>query len=643
MSSKNPKKPMSPAKSLEARLSTITDVDELVAAAKEFDKTIDSELYSETVDAKFYSEAVDPNVGKPKVEFEGSEASNDSDSDPFSKTIELTEDHCRAVTDDRICGNPQGRSRCSRVGHSKAQTVGDPGVYGNLGPLRQSSTYSDGDVTDYQSFAEAEQETTARAKENQAIGSQPEVAGPFARSPFAKKAPTASSNVPVDQSGDLVTPNKARVIELAKRRAEAYRQVEAAKLQQQRDLEELERQAAAEAEEQDAELEAQRLEADILAMEAELANLRRIPPPAPQPRVRSHLQVQPQTRAYRPVSTGRTVPEMNDPDLNPPAPDKSAPLEFPGGQDPGYKTEEVYGIAQALPGEFMCQLVGTALPEDVKSELHNLLPDVIAPNPGTFTSAGTGQEELTSGFLSALENHTNAVHQKRSGLVKVDSSWNSAGRVALYKVKTQSDFNRLLQGFQLREKSFQSNFGQRVRAVLIHYGLDPTDARSFSESSRYVNISLRANDLYGRLLFHLDRAISTSGFKSVKPIIDLFATSLVNFREDMTRTGMWLSTYVYLRNLYQSNYWSVERQEIINQTVMTETDYGHDTASSSKGTCNHCQGHPAGVCPFKNASIGRKPSRRLAGAAKAMGGKFTEKAKLVIKEYEEEQKDDSEG
>jgi len=51
---------------------------------------------------------------------------------------------------------------------------------------------------------------------------------------------------------------------------------------------------------------------------------------------------------------------------------------------------------------------------------------------------------VTLGLLNALEFHNNVDIPSRGGFVKKDASWNTTGRVGLYKVKTQSDFARLM-------------------------------------------------------------------------------------------------------------------------------------------------------------------------------------------------------
>jgi len=268
------------------------------------------------------------------------------------------------------------------------------------------------------------------------------------------------------------------------------------------------------------------------------------------------------TPAVPPVGLlGLAPPTAPAPVLVPPSGQETSGrrLQVRGGQDPNHDDDLIYGVPKVMEAAVFAQLIPTELDARTKGELETLLPDVVAPTLGTFGSTSeSAQDDVTSGLLNALEFHNNVDIPSRGGFVKKDASWNTTGRVGLYKVKTQSDFARLMYGYQIRERDFQERFSGRVRAVLIHFGYSDADAANFAESSRYVLICVRAHFLYGRLLAHLEKEIDRTSFKLVKPVIDLFAVELVGFRDDISHLSMWLSTYVYLHHLVRDNFWSRE-------------------------------------------------------------------------------------
>jgi virulence-associated protein VapD len=289
------------------------------------------------------------------------------------------------------------------------------------------------------------------------------------------------------------------------------------------------------------------------------------------------------------------------------------------------------------------EMVSPDFSSDLKGELQELLPDVVSPTLGTFNNEGGAtaeRDEMAAGFLNALVSHTNALHNRRGGCVKPDGNWNTVGRVALNKVKTEDDFRQVIRSHRFQERQFGVKFSNRVRSVLNHYGYTAQDATDFADSSRYCLTSIRAHELYGRLLAYLEREVAVHGFKATKPIIRLFATELIGFRSEGSRLAMWMHTYVFLRNLYQNEFWTHEKQELINQILLqshptTEGGGSGGGGGGGGGTnkCNHCQGHAPGSCPFKEAGIGRAPSRRLARRAKDLGGRFATAARRVIEEH----------
>jgi len=603
--------------------------------------------------------------------------SNEEDSPPPIDTIiVLTSEHCRALisTDPkRVCGLL--KSQCARAGHKSSEiSRGEPGAYTSLGPQRRDSPAPDGDYSDYVPLDEWEEgearRSTRQAAENAAMGDLPAVRQPFLRSPYA----SAKTEGTEDDDDDGIPPSlkaqttgfvhkasvglqrlmrspkgvkgvnpggvnpgspNAKRLEQAKRaEADLARQLEEAE----REAERAEREraaaqtiAAAAAQQEEAE---QGRQADLIernieqimktalaALEAQKAALRATP-------------------AVPPVGLlGLAPPTAPAPVLVPPSGQETSGrrLQVRGGQDPNHDDDLIYGVPKVMEAAVFAQLIPTELDARTKGELETLLPDVVAPTLGTFGSTSeSAQDDVTSGLLNALEFHNNVDIPSRGGFVKKDASWNTTGRVGLYKVKTQSDFARLMYGYQIRERDFQERFSGRVRAVLIHFGYSDADAANFAESSRYVLICVRAHFLYGRLLAHLEKEIDRTSFKLVKPVIDLFAVELVGFRDDISRLSMWLSTYVYLRRLVRDNFWSRERQEIVNRALLdgVRTDSGgHDSGHPEPGLCAHCGGHPPGHCPFKAAGIAKGVSKRLGKQTVAAGGRFQTSAKKVIDEY----------
>ena len=168
------------------------------------------------------------------------------------------------------------------------------------------------------------------------------------------------------------------------------------------------------------------------------------------------------------------------------------------------------------------------------------------------------------------------------------------------------------------------------------------DARVFSESSRYSNLCLRAHSLYGRLLDHIQSEIHLTDFKTVKPLIDMFAMDLVSFREDVSRLHMWVNTYVYLRNMYLRSYWTVERQNLLNRTFIEGSPAPKSEESNPNLKCNHCQGHPKGTkCPLMSIKA-RNQARKIAKEAKGMGGNFNKAVKKILEEREDGKDGDTE-
>jgi len=590
----------------------------------------------------------------------------------------LTVDHCRAIDGDRVCGLLG--SKCTRLNH-KDSAKSPPGEYGNLGPLRANSALPDGDPGVFMSeddlFARESDRAALQLAENANVGAQESVQAGYRASPLRsdrelddeiktiapalhQQAAGMFKNVATLTKRVLNTPQAksipgiSRLAKATEDRRQLEQQVEATRRQvelqeaaaTQADAQaraaaqaqaQAQAQAAAEAREA-ASVEAtiQKLRLELAALEARKSNIGRSP-----------------TVTFEDASPPPPVRPMGPPSMA--GTERAAPTgtqlgRIPGGQDPGYKDDTIFGIPKVSEEEVFEQLIPPNLPADIKSELQTLLPDVVSPALGTFATASeSGQEDMTAGFLNALENHSNVVQNRRGGFVKPDASWNTINRVGLYKVKSASDFKKLHHGYSIRERDFALRFGNRVRSVLLHYGYSRADSQYFAESSRYSLMCTRAHDLYGRLLSHLEREIAQAGFKSVKPIIDLFAIDLVGFRDDVSRLSMWFHTYVYLRNLFQQKFWSLERQEIINRSVWalgSGADDGNklsDDGGGPGGKCNHCQAHPGNNCPFHSAGISRNVSRKLGKKAKALGGRFGAAAKKVIAEHEDETGENEEG
>ena len=606
-----------------------------------------------------------------------SQGSNDEDPPPpVDTTIVLTSDHCRAVihtdTKSRVCGLL--KSQCNRSGHKGSEVErGEPGAYTSLGLQRNNSPAPDGDFYDYIPLAEWEADDARRATlqtaENAAVGSLPEVSQPFLHSPYASakndstededdgispslKAQTAgfvqkasvgfqrlmrspSVKQSVKSVKTLRSPNQKRLDDAKRAEAELARQLEEAERESERAERErvaAQNAAALAAQQEDADKgkQADLIERNIEQMKMALAALEAR---------KAALRATPMV----PVSARGLGLSPSSEDATPPAVHPSGQetsgrrLQVRGGQDPNHDDDMIYGVPKVMEAAVFAQLVPTELDARTKGELESLLPDVVAPTLGTFGSTSeSAQDDVTSGLLNALEFHNNVDPPSRGGFVKKDASWNTTGRVGLYKVKTQNDFARLLYGYQIRERDFQERFSGRVRAVLIHFGYSDVDAAHFAESSRYVLICVRAHFLYGQLLYHLEKEIDRTSFKLVKPVIDLFAVELVGFRDDISRLSMWLSTYVYLRRVVRDNFWSRERQGLLNRAMLDgfRTDSGaHDSGHPEPGLCAHCGSHPPGHCPFKAAGLTKGVSKRLGKQAMAVGGRFQTSAKKLIDEH----------
>ena len=642
----------------------------------------------------------------------------DSSEEPDSSDVEsvtpkpsnlliLTEDHCRYLSGDRVCGN---LAPCARNGHKNPDAArGVPGGYFNKGKARRNAPCEDGDATiSVIPMEQVEADEEARAlehlEENTAMGGDPALQEAYLLSPLrtaeegdskptAKPDPTSPKAAPhsendgipasiVKQTNSVVNrirdatqsvlgaptaigatkrgkgsgaprleqarAKKAEEVrkladirakieaEEALGRMETARLTEEARMQQDQDLR--------------AEQEAMELEAEIRRMEEEKALLQdrydalRHQRLNPQPSTASSTsaRINHNVRFAPIVGQGTNRPQAALPLVPRPgydlaeAPPAPAPLHIPGGQDPDVDTDTVFGEHKSLAHEVFEQLIPHATHEDLKEELQTLLPDVVAPSLGTSTTdAAGGQEEMTSGFLNALENHTHALHGRRGGFVKSDASWNTLGRVALVKVKTHGDFDKLMYVFNKREREFPQRFSSRVRALLHYHGYSDQDARTFAESSRYSNLCLTAHSLYGRLLSHIQSEIHLSDFKTVKPLIDMVSMDLVSFREDVSRLHMWINTYVYLRNMYHRSYWTIEHQKLLNRARIEGTSTPKSEESNPNPKCNHCQGHPKGTkCPLTSIKT-RNQARKIAKEARAQGGNFNKAVKRILEERED--------
>jgi hypothetical protein len=615
---------------------------------------------------------------------EGSNPNPDDLPDPAElkmmskEIILLTEEFCRAITNGRVCGLPS--VKCTRRGHGTGASRGNVGAYQSLGKQQSNSAAPDGDPDTYLSMEDYAQLDAQRVKqlmtEGAEIGKSATSQAAFARSPFTGPAPNVHPEDDEDEaisssvrrttqaifSGmsdrlkrTLKTPPKEA--EQAKNRVKEARDrkdrlaAELAQLAKTVNQDAADTAAVNEAEAAELEAEAQELEDQIQALKARQAALRRerTRPQAHPPQSGGAGQMG-RVPGARPAAVPRPtnygdrsmLGREAGPGLGHRLP---APLSIPGGQDPEHQTEEVYGVPKILEESVFDAMVSQEFSEDLKGELQALLPDVVSPTLGTFhtdKSSSTERDEMAAGFLNALMSHTNVLHNRRGGYVKLDGSWNTVARVALNKVKTEDDFTKVVRSHRIQERQFGVKFSNRVRSVLIHYGYTAQDASNFADSSRYCLTCIRAHELYGRLLANLEREVAANGFKATKPFIDLYATELTGFRSEGSRLSMWVHTYTYLRNLYQGEFWSPEKQELINQTLLhgqTTPTSGTDGGTGGGGVtgngnkCNHCQGHAPGNCPFKEAGIGRGPARRLARKAKEMGGRFATAARRVIEEH----------
>jgi len=232
--------------------------------------------------------------------------------------------------------------------------------------------------------------------------------------------------------------------------------------------------------------------------------------------------------------------------------------------------------------------------------------------------------------------------QKDGRLFPLNSSWQHQNKIGLLKVKSLSDLNKLVYSYLAQEGDMSASLVANVQAVLFHYGYRTSDAEDFSQASRYITLCLNGIALYGKLLNHLVSEVQNTSFVAMKPIIDLYGMNLLRFRSNASRLSMWFSTYTYLRTLVQKGFWSADKQALINRSLLdvgTGTSFDDDTP---KGICPWCGGHPEGTCPFEAARIGKKTSRRLAKATRAMPGKFGPNAKKVLKAHKEEQEEDDE-
>ncbi len=381
------------------------------------------------------------------------------------------------------------------------------------------------------------------------------------------------------------------------------------------------------------------------AMASEVSDLR-----AEVARVKQLLNAHPKASPAPPAPPGTNPPPRppmaplpgvpSDP-VPPSSPLPIPPIDIPGGHDPGFQDDTVYGVSKVLPHEVFDQLVPQSFSSELRTELQTLLPDVVSPSIGTFNNESTGgQEEIASSFINAFANHQHVGWQRRGGFVKADASWNTVSRVGLFKVKVQRDFTTLLYGYTTREREFVPRLSSRIRGLLHHHGYSEVEARVFAESSRYAIMCNQAHSLYGRLLRYIDSEIVRHDWKSIKPHIDMFALDLVGFRDDVSRLGMWVNTYVYLRNLYQRNWWSVERQALVNRALLESATGSTEDTSPTSG-CPHCKATHTGIpCPLQHLS--RTQAKKVARAAKNKGGSFVKAVKSLLAEREDGTEDKDE-
>jgi len=588
--------------------------------------------------------------------------------------IVLSEPHCRAISDGRVCGVLA--KQCTRKGHKDIETPrGDVGAYASLGLLNKKSTVPDGDLDNFVPMADYLQDLETRATQQQAesedVANTPMAKLAAGRSPFVDVKPEndPDEGIPTELKSftatllgaagaslksALETPGAKSVKAAFQRRTAGQKlekdmakklaaaQAEFKKAQASRDARALE--DAHKAKALEVEEEAAAIEGRIQQMRKELETLMA---------VQVKMAAGPGPAGPTPAGPATGTLPHGAPTVHfaPPVPDSSARTahpavvtparstdhgaprgttfrQIPSGQDTDHDPATIHGTSTVLDEVLFQSLLPKEMPTVAAGELQHMLPDIVSPLVGTFNNAGTpGREEEADGILNALQQHTNAVHKQKGGFVKQDSSWASPNRVGLYKVKSAADLTRLLYSHNRRDKKFAQTLTSRVRSVLHHYGVDPIDAEEFAQSSRYINLCLRMHDLYGRLLQYLDVEVQRCGYKYMKPVIDLIAMDLVGFRDDVSRVGMWFNTYLYIRTLYQNRWWSPEIQLILNQTLQ------ESRADDTPGLCPWCRGHIGEFCPFESANVPSAAAVDLANQAKRAGGKFTKACKTVIATY----------
>jgi len=646
---------------------------------------------------------------------------DDQDEASFSEVdaprLVLDDQHCRAVSNNRVCG--LAANQCTRSGHKgTAVERGPVGACENLGRARTNSRADDGDLstvipmTDYLVLLKAESERTLADN----IASGQGLADVNAKSPFKADSSDADGGLfksdPTCADGEdaktivatspreflskaiwsvadtFQSPPKLPATDVGTLAALERKQKAAAQLQLECDraveaerLAEEQAQADAQATQQahaaaqaEAALDNQigDLQAKLAALEAQ--RMQRLtqqrstapsgacstlppavapgpaPPSAPAPAPASALRHPGPPPCGLASNHAPLVPAQGHQNarvrITPPPPDV---FTFPSGHDPNTNNDEVFNADERHGEEILQELFAADFGADLHGEFETLLPDVVSPSVGTFqTNAESTQEELASGFISALENHTNGIQRRRGQFLKQDATWSSIARVGLSKVKHQQDFQRLHQGCLLKERDFAARFGDRVRSLVFCCGFATEDIQQFVDSSRCVLLAIRAHDLCGRLLAHLDAEINRLGFRAVKPVISLFAAELTSFRDDFSRLGMWINTHVFLRNLHQNKFWTQDRQFIVNSQLLDATPHpeggggggGGGDRSDDEPTCNHCQGHPSGNCPLKAAGVPRKKSRTLAAKAASQRGSWLNNIKKLIAKHLEEEKEE---
>ena len=584
------------------------------------------------------------------------------DSPAVADVVFLTEEDCRFPGPQRICGGP---SSCTRKGHASfAGERPPPGVYRSAGMLRGNSTVPDaapgGFLMTLEEYYQTEDQRVAdQLVENRAVGLEPAVQASFASSPL-KDAPTQEPTE-VESLG-LKLPGMGSAVKAGRKvfgflgqsirvpgvptvpppsggGPDLLREAEEKRAQMSRDLNDLEASVARARmgtsnpqpgrsvtfqADRDIEDRTAAIMRDLQAMALKQAGLERELATILS-QGRNRMPPQPTTAPGGPLPRGT-----------------KAYSHFPSGADNDVDCDTIYGIPKNYDSELMTAILPPEMDSTIKGELESLLPDVVSPTTGTFMNA-TDQDDVTTGFVNALDNHSRFLHQQKGGRVKQDASWNISNRVGLYKVKSEHDFSLLFGSYQRQERDFGKIFGERVESVLVYYGMAREQAQLFAQTSRYTNLCTKAHCLYGYLLNHLDKSIAQSGFKAIKSIIELFATDLVGHRQALSRTNMWFNTYVYLRNLYQRNFWTVERQTLLNRTFLEGVPSGAGETQPSEGQaanpkCNHCQGHPKGTpCVLKDYT--RNEARKMAKEAKAKGGNYTKALKKVMEERDVKEDD----